>query len=220
MKINYHPDEEFLLDYATGSLEEGWSLVIATHLALCPQCRASLAQIEAIGGSLLNSSTPASAVNDDSFDFESLFKNDFDKHDKKEIEVQNGQSTPALPEPLRSYVNSDFKKIRWKRLGLKVSQHAIETKENSLTTRLLRIPGGTIIPEHSHDGTEMTLVLSGAYSDQTGRYRKGDLQIADKKTRHQPRAELGKDCICLVVTDAPLKFKNFGARIAQPFFGI
>ena len=66
----------------------------------------------------------------------------------------------------------------------------------------------------------MTLVLAGAYSDQTGRFEMGDIQIANEETRHQPRAELGEDCICLVVTDAPLKFKNFGARIAQPFFGI
>ncbi len=220
MKINHHPDEEFLLDYATGSLQESWSIAIATHLALCPKCRNSLAQIETIGGNFLNELTPASSVNYGNFDFESVFQQEFEKQDKKEMEFQDLQPVPILPEPLRSYVNDDLNKIEWKRLGMKVSQHVIKTKENPVTTRLLRIPGGTTIPEHSHDGTEMTLVLSGSYSDQTGRYGKGDLQIANEKTRHQPRAELGKDCICLVVTDAPLKFKSLGARIAQPFFGM
>ena len=220
MKIKHHPDEEFLLDYATGSLEESWSLAIATHLALCPQCRATLSQIEAIGGNFLDAFSPASSSNNDSFDFDSVFDLEFDNQDKDKTDSQDIQPVLAFPEPLRSYLNSNLNEIKWKRLGLKISQHLIETKDNLITARILRIPAGTTVPDHSHDGTEMTLVLSGAYSDQTGRYGKGDLQIADEETRHQPCAELGSECICLVVTDAPLQFKNLSAKIAQPFFGI
>ena len=31
MNIDHHPSEELLLDYATGALDEGWSIALATH---------------------------------------------------------------------------------------------------------------------------------------------------------------------------------------------
>ncbi|MEQ8255670.1 MAG: transcriptional regulator, partial [Roseovarius confluentis] len=37
---------------------------------------------------------------------------------------------------------------------------------------------------------------------------------------HTPVAEVGADCICLAVTDAPLRFRGFIPRIAQPFLRI
>ena len=53
MNITQHPGEEFLLDYTTGSLTEGWSLAIATHLTFCSKCRKDIADIEALGGTML-----------------------------------------------------------------------------------------------------------------------------------------------------------------------
>ena len=39
MSIRHHLTDDLLLAYAAGSLNEGWSLAIATHLSLCPDCR-------------------------------------------------------------------------------------------------------------------------------------------------------------------------------------
>ena len=39
VSVRHHPDDELLLDYASGALGEAESLVIATHMALCPICR-------------------------------------------------------------------------------------------------------------------------------------------------------------------------------------
>ena len=89
-----------------------------------------------------------------------------------------------------------------------------------MTARLLRIPAGRPVPEHTHGGLELTLVLSGAFSDSVGRYGPGDFQEADENLEHQPHAEAGADCICLAITDAPLRFKSLAARIVQPFLGI
>ena len=36
MSLSHHPSEALLLDYALGSLAEGWSLAVAAHLSLCP----------------------------------------------------------------------------------------------------------------------------------------------------------------------------------------
>ena len=43
------------------------------------------------------------------------------------------------------------------------------------------------------------------------------MQDVDQDTVHQPVAGMVEDCVCLAVTDAPLDFKSFLPRIAQPF---
>jgi putative transcriptional regulator len=84
----------------------------------------------------------------------------------------------------------------------------------------LYIPAGRPVPDHGHNGTELTLVLQGAFRDETDRFGPGDLEIAGEELNHQPIAEAGVDCICLAATDAPLRFNGVLARIAQPFFRI
>ena len=59
MNIEHHVSEALLLSYAAGSLGEAWSLAIATHAALCPKCRGSIAQAEAVGGALIDDIEPA-----------------------------------------------------------------------------------------------------------------------------------------------------------------
>lgn len=63
-------------------------------------------------------------------------------------------------------------------------------------------------------------MLQGAFSDETGRYARGDVQAADDTLEHTPIADPGPPCICLAATDAPLRFRNFAARLLQPLFRI
>jgi Anti-sigma factor len=84
----------------------------------------------------------------------------------------------------------------------------------------LYIPAGVAVPDHGHQGTEITMVLKGAYSDQQARFARGDVEIADEHLEHTPVADISEDCICLAVTDAPLKFNALLPRIAQTFLRI
>jgi putative transcriptional regulator len=84
----------------------------------------------------------------------------------------------------------------------------------------LHIPAGSAVPDHGHRGTELTLVLQGAFSDEFDRFGVGDLEIATEEDEHTPVAEAGLDCICLAATDAPLKFNGLIQRLAQPFLRI
>ena len=61
---NHHPSPELLLDYAAGSLPEAVSLAVATHLALCPDCRRTVSEAEALGGGLL-AEAEAAPLDDD-----------------------------------------------------------------------------------------------------------------------------------------------------------
>ena len=86
-------------------------------------------------------------------------------------------------------------------------------------TRLLKLAPGFVTPAHSHKGRELTMVLQGSFSDELGRYGPGDVEEADGEVNHQPMADTGEPCICLAVTDAPLRFDNLVGKILQPLFG-
>ena len=220
MTIQHHQSDELLVDYAAGALGETWSLAIATHLALCPSCRQNLSRLEALGGDLLDAASPE-PVNDNLFDGVMACLDDADAvtPDAPATAPQE-PAQYVVPQPLRGYLGSDVDRLPWQRLGLGAQQLLIPIDGEKVTARLLRIPAGRPVPKHSHGGLELTLVLSGAFSDKTGTYSRGDLQEADETLEHQPHAAPGEDCICLAVTDAPLRFKSLAARMVQPMLGI
>ena len=76
------------------------------------------------------------------------------------------------------------------------------------------------MPDHGHSGTELTLVLQGAFRDASDRFGPGDVEIATEADEHKPVAEAGLDCICLAATDAPLRFTGMLPRLLQPLFRI
>ncbi|MBT8412686.1 MAG: ChrR family anti-sigma-E factor, partial [Boseongicola sp.] len=125
----------------------------------------------------------------------------------------------VLPTPLQSYVGGNLDKVRWRSLGGGVKQSVLKTPSKA-TVRLLQIPAGAAMPDHGHRGTELTLVLKGAFRDEDGRFGRGDIEIANEDLHHTPVAEAGEDCICLAATDAPLRFRRLIPRMAQPFLGI
>lgn len=84
-------------------------------------------------------------------------------------------------------------------------------------TQLLKIASGTAMPSHTHLGTELTLVLAGGFSDESGQYGEGDVAEADDSVTHRPVADPGEDCICLAVTDAPLRLTGALGWLLNPF---
>jgi putative transcriptional regulator len=120
---------------------------------------------------------------------------------------------------LADYVGGGPEKVRWRNVGMGVKQAMIRTGKNA-SARLLYIPGGQAVPDHGHRGLELTLVLQGAFRDDSDRFGPGDIEIADEAMQHTPVAEVGQVCICLAATDAPLRFNGLIPRLAQPFFGI
>jgi putative transcriptional regulator len=109
--------------------------------------------------------------------------------------------------------------LKWQSLGRGVKQAILKT-DGEASARLLRIPGGQAMPDHGHKGTELTLVLQGAFMDGNRRYGRGDVDVATEETEHTPVAEAGQECICLAVSDGRLKFHGLLPRLAQPFFRI
>ncbi len=218
MRTSHHIPDEMLLAYAAGSAPEAWSLIVATHLSLCSDCRAVVGNTEQIGGELLDSLTPET-LSEDAFDL--LMREIDSQAGKQELPKAPSTQIPSvLPEPLRSYVGGDLHALKWRRLGKGAFHIPIATKDQSAQARLLKVPAGNPVPMHGHNGEELTLVLTGSFTTHQGKFQRGDIEAADDSVEHMPVAGPEEDCICLAVTDAPLKFKSLGARLVQPFIGI
>jgi putative transcriptional regulator len=56
--------------------------------------------------------------------------------------------------------------------------------------------------------------------DEDDRFARGDIETADASVTHTPTAAPGQDCICLAVTDAPLRFQGWLPRLVQKFVRI
>ncbi|MEP4378431.1 MAG: ChrR family anti-sigma-E factor [Alphaproteobacteria bacterium] len=231
MTIHHHPDDELLVAYAAGELDEAWSLVIATHTALCPVCRSDVHMAEAVGAALLEDMPAAEmAVLDDAALARTLalaeLADEETPPDASSAASASGETDapggiPILPQPLRDYAGGDADTLKWRRLGAGAFQVPLVTgRRGAPTARLLRFPAGTAVPEHGHDGMEMTLVLAGSYADAGAPFARGDVDVNDAEVAHRPVAGAGPDCICLTVTERPLRFRGLIARLAQPFIGV
>ncbi len=207
--IRHHLTDDILMAYSAGSLPEAFSLVTATHISLCDECRARLGAFDSLGGALLEKSDSSESV-----DFEATLS-------RIESELPVAAPLPAtdLPEPLASYVGGGSDAIEWTRVGGGVKQSVLATSGKA-TVRLLHIPSGRAVPDHGHGGMEMTLVLKGAFRDEMDRFAAGDVEVANEDVQHQPIAEEGEDCLCLAATDERLRFSGWLPRLAQRFAGI
>ena len=216
MTLNHHVSDELLLSYEAGSLTEGWSLAVATHLASCDSCRAKARQAATVGGALLETMEAAP-----------LRANSLAETLRRIDALPPAEPAPAavpargdVPGPLRHYIGADLDALAWRKLGTKVHQILIPTADRQTSVRLLRIAAGLPVPEHGHRGVELTVVLRGTLVDDEKRFEVGDIEEAYDGLEHQPRASDEEECICLAVTDAPLRFKSLLMRFAQPILKI
>jgi putative transcriptional regulator len=209
--ITHHPSDESLARIAAGTLAAGPRLVIATHLAGCPQCRGGLRTFEAVGGALLDDAPPAS-LSADAF-----------ARALASLDTMTAPSAPApvvlhpdLPPPLTACQMGGWRSVhpgfRWRRLTIPGSRDA--------NVILLKVAAGRPLPRHGHVGTEYTQVLTGSFSDHLGHYKAGDCIEIDEEVDHQPVVDRDGECVCVSSVEGKLKFSGWIGRLLQPLIGI
>jgi len=213
--INHHLTDALLMAYAAGTLPEAFSLTVATHISMCDECRARLGAYECLGGAVLERAETVAMAEDS---LSATMARIRDGAPVREYPAPRKRSG-VLPAPLQDYVGGDLGDVRWRPVGMGVKQAILPTARDA-TARLLYIPAGAAVPDHGHRGTELTLVLQGAFVDETDRFGPGDIEVADEDLHHMPVADIGADCICLAATDAPLRFRGMIPWLAQPFLRI
>lgn len=217
MPIRHHPAETTLIAYAAGHLDVALSAIVASHLAVCPRCRGRSRLAEGVGGELLETSAPA-ALRDGALDAVLA-----------RVAGAAPETDPPAPPagrhgvaaPLGRLLPERLADIRWRTVGPGIRQARLgEAGRDPEGLKLLKIAPGRSVPRHSHRGHEMTLIVSGSYTDELGRFQAGDIADLDGEVDHQPVSDTGEDCICIIATDAPLRFEGWVPRLMQSFVRI
>lgn len=215
ISIKHHLTDALLMGYSAGSLPEAFNLIVATHISVCDECRARMTEFDALGGEVMMRSDSADM---DQEAFERTMAALLSEGPQVAPKPKK-RTSGVFPSPLQDYVGGDVEAVKWRKVGGGVRQMILKT-DGEATARLLYIPSGVAVPDHGHNGLELTLVLQGAFSDELDNFGVGDIEVTDEDIEHTPVAIGDMDCICLAATDAPLRFAGLIPRLAQPFLRI
>lgn len=217
--MSAHPTDDLLLCYVTGALPRPFSVLIASHLAFCARCRAETARLEAVGGGLFATldgvGEPGSGL------AETLARLDQPAPAARATAVPSDPETVArLPAPLRAFIGRPLGALSWHEVlrGIAIVDLA-SIKADGARARLVLTRRGLKVPRHAHDGTELTLVLSGGLRAEQGHFRRGEVMVVEPGQVHRPVMDDDEDCLCLAVTDGAVRFTGLIGRARQLLAG-
>lgn len=221
MNVRHPAPDELLLDYACGAAAPGKSLLVRTHAAMCGEARRRLALMERVGGTVLEmlagerlnritADTVLDAPESDDVPFD------------RRVEVPGaGEPTVVdgitLPGPLAAYAGVIADRRSWRTLGWGVEAAELPVSTKEAKTQLLRAQPGIRIFNHTHLGEEAVLLLHGAFYDDGERFAAGDVAVCDKSTTHAPVISDEDVCLCLAVTEGPIKFVGVSGWLLNRF---
>lgn len=219
MTITHHPSDETLLRHAAATLSAGPALVVAVHLEGCETCRRRLLDFEAMGGALLEAQPPQ-PMGPDAL--------------ARALERLETVSAPpprfaARPRPVSrhrgvgldlppSLQHCEIGRWRWGIPGFRWSPVTIPGCPD-VRVVLLKGKAGLRLPLHGHAGTEYLQVLSGALSDERGRYLPGDFDEAGTEVDHRPAVDADGECVCLAALDGDTLPRGPLGRLLWPVIG-
>ena len=213
--------ETAIINYAAGKLTPAKHALISCAIELNPDVAEFAALNTSVAASLLDEVKPVSlsplfigkVLETLSFGHPYDVAND---HNPKRI-----MNAPPVSKGL---VNRDvIKNMSWKSLipGVAVRDVLGNRKtKNGERLYLLKVKAGMRMPEHTHQGEEWALILSGGYHVDGKTYRRGDLHFENETNSHAPVTCEGEDCICLAMTEAPLVMKGWFPKLVQKVVGI
>jgi putative transcriptional regulator len=146
--MSCHPTpEELLLKFATGTLSPAPAL--ALHVALDPQARRAVDELNCLGGVLLESE--AAAPQDDA-----ALERVMARLDRIAVEPRATPATRRLgfewaPPPLAPYLRPG---LHWRRILGKFDEIRLDVPGDAYRAPLLRLEPGRGLPEHKHPGYE------------------------------------------------------------------
>ncbi|AZG72989.1 ChrR family anti-sigma-E factor [Shewanella livingstonensis] len=221
--INYHPDQHLLSLHAKGELPLSMSIAISAHAELCQHCQQQLDQMTIAFSEqqFESTATHQSVDTNDNHQLDELLNqllnstldtlvaeqpNKVNSIEDNSVSIK-GQFYP-LPRVFRKQINAS-----WQGIG-KVSRLRLDTGESQARASLLHIAPNGEIPEHTHKGAELTLLLAGEFSDCYNTYKPGDFMLLDKDHQHSPKTLEG--CLCYTIVDAPLYFTKGISKLLNP----
>ena len=217
-----HLPEELLVDYVNGRASEAVALAVACHVTLCGRCQGQVDGFDAIAGATLETA-PGLPLREGVL--EKLLAR-LDTDDAPDEQPATWTPPPAcehaaeslgLPRPLLRYLDC-VGGLKWQHrlpgvgiIPLSLAAHAM----GDIVVRLVRFRAGLVVPLHSHEGPEYTVIFTGALDDAGVRYGRGDVCVRDAGDRHVQRILPGEDCVVLAVNEGPLVPLTWAGRLMQ-----
>jgi len=206
MSIAHRPSNETLAAFATGQLDEGLALVVATHLERDAASRQRLRGFQSIQGALLEAAAPVPMATGAS----DVLARDVGFEPKREARPAPVPEA-GLPRVLQPYALGP-----WRPIGIRIAMRRVDVPGAEARVFMLRAGPGVALPHHKHSGLEWTTILSGAYEHQYGRYAAGDFDEADAEHEHTPLVDAVEGCTCIAAVTGDVLFQGWLGRLLQP----
>ncbi|MGJ8682926.1 ChrR family anti-sigma-E factor [Paraglaciecola sp.] len=226
--IKHHPKFELIQSFVNGDLPASLSAGIAMHAEMCPQCSQKIAQLteqvaeisfeesdlinldDSRGQQVSSKNSPlTNALNvEDMIEKITLSEEVFNAAPQSTKTVTLNDTPYKLPKALHNMSLGKAANIG------KLSRSRVQLNEDEIHTSLLHISPGGGVPEHTHKGFELTLLLEGSFEDQHGEYVKGDFIMLDSANKHTPVSAQG--CLCYTVANDALHFTQGINRLLNP----
>jgi putative transcriptional regulator len=200
----FHPAEEFLLDYATGTASSGETLMIATHLSFCEICRLTVHAAQTVGGNMLGTLEPARLPPN--------------MLNRTLAAIDSVDQTPLVEPPsLSTFLSENFAKPDWKKLPGGFRMRRIPGSDDRGRVWLFDAPPNMKLLPHRHEGDEWTVILDGVFVDNTTRYRAGDFACLADGAEHRPMTGPEGRCVSLIMVRDDPHYTTMMGKLAAPF---
>lgn len=206
--------DALMAEFVSGTLPTPIQVLLASHLEMNQSNQEWVSNLEALAGLELADIEPVELT-----DRDAMLANILSSKTVQESANQ-AVTTDETPDAMRRFIGSTVADISWKRNRFASIDEVRLGEFDGCKATLFRLQAGQGVPHHTHDGSEITLVLQGAFSDGTGHFKKGQISIADGTVDHRPIADEDEDCICFAVTDAPLRLTGPLGRFIAPFIRV
>ncbi|RUP76771.1 anti-sigma factor [Alteromonas sp. KS69] len=235
--IRFHPSAQQLVSFVDGDLSPAVSLMVSAHCDMCSTCQRFVEQeTERLAGSLLEDNGFKQV--DLKADYSAMIAQITQSPSSVEADTVEKQKQPnrkqcestqvsitakgsieldgrnfVLPRTLQRYIE---KTGGWSSLVGKLWQAPVDLGSQGVANFIYMGKGGSV-PEHTHRGTEYTLVINGEFSDGLNNYDSGDFIFMDGQNTHTPRSDNTQGCLVFTIVDQPLHFTSGIARLLNPF---
>ncbi|MBD0415018.1 ChrR family anti-sigma-E factor [Oryzicola mucosus] len=195
-RVDINELEDLLVGYAAGTLPIPAHVLVAAHLEMNPERQRFVDAIETLSGDALSDQAPIDLSDGDA-----------------RLRTIIGQpplpsppplDDPVFPKALRAFAGFSSNEIPWRTKLPGLKEYSFGDIDGC-ETALLWARAGRALPDHTHEGRELTLVLSGSFSDKRGCFERGDISIADEMLDHRPVAGKDGPCLCLSVIEGKLR---------------
>lgn len=211
---SHHVADELLLARCAAGLPEALDVLVASHLTLCPTCRAREETVDAVGGLLLAGLEPAPLPPEAlGATLEAIRRSP-----AATALAEPPRTDPVLPAPIARYTGA-FDSIRWTRRIFHWRRLDLPVGLAGLPARLLMFPAGWTVPAHTHGAVEHSLVLAGGYTDGDAHYGRGDVAVHPPGPPHRPRIDDDGPCVVLLVNSRIVP-RSLRARAAIWLLGV